>query len=64
MMCVGNLPNGLPRDASQYFGDQIMKYVFEPLLEPGNEMITKATITQNGQLTPLFQYLEDYAKGS
>ncbi|MDQ0107630.1 alanine dehydrogenase [Chitinophaga terrae (ex Kim and Jung 2007)] len=63
MMCVGNLPNELPRDASQYFGDQLMKYVFEALLQPGNEMIENATITKDGQLTPHYQYLEDYASG-
>ncbi|GEP91780.1 Alanine dehydrogenase [Chitinophaga terrae (ex Kim and Jung 2007)] len=63
MMCVGNLPNELPRDASQYFGDQLMKYVFEALLQPGNEMMENATITKDGQLTPHYQYLEDYASG-
>ncbi|RFS26874.1 alanine dehydrogenase [Chitinophaga silvatica] len=64
MMCVGNLPNELPRDASQYFGDQLMKYVFEALLEPQNEMIDKATITKDGQLTSYFEYLNDYASGN
>ena len=34
------------------------------LLEEKNEMITKATITKDGQLTPLYQYLEDYATGN
>ncbi|NLU90448.1 NAD(P)-dependent oxidoreductase [Chitinophaga sp. Ak27] len=63
MMCVSNLPNELPRDASQYFGDQLMKYVFEELLKEDNEMIRKATIVDKGQLTPTFQYLEDYARG-
>ncbi|WP_291906618.1 NAD(P)-dependent oxidoreductase [Chitinophaga sp. CB10] len=60
MMCVSNLPNELPRDASQYFGDQLMKYVFEDLLSGNSEMIRKATIAENGHLTPAFRYLEDY----
>ena len=60
MMCVSNLPNELPRDASQYFGEQLMKYVFEELLNPESEMIRDATITANGRLTEKFGYLEDY----
>ncbi|MCW3466457.1 NAD(P)-dependent oxidoreductase [Chitinophaga nivalis] len=60
MMCVSNLPNELPRDASQYFGDQLMKYVFEALLQPPDDMITMATIAREGQLTERFSYLTDY----
>ncbi|RAJ82377.1 alanine dehydrogenase [Chitinophaga dinghuensis] len=63
MMCVSNLPNELPRDASQYFGDQLMKYVFEELLKDHSEMLLNATITQNGQLTAKFSYLQDYVDG-
>ncbi|MFY0256116.1 NAD(P)-dependent oxidoreductase [Chitinophaga sp. 30R24] len=63
MMCVSNLPNELPRDASQYFGDQLMKYIFEELLKPESEIIRNATITTAGRLTEKFAYLEDYAKG-
>ncbi|MBO9729870.1 MAG: alanine dehydrogenase [Chitinophaga sp.] len=63
MMCVSNLPNELPRDASQYFGDQLMKYVFEELLNPDSTMIQNATIASKGRLTAAFAYLEDYAKG-
>ncbi|MFB6456959.1 NAD(P)-dependent oxidoreductase [Chitinophaga sp. Hz27] len=63
MMCVSNLPNELPRDASQYFGDQLMKYVFEELLKEKSDTIENATIAANGKLTPLFSYLQDYADG-
>ncbi|HVI43834.1 MAG TPA: NAD(P)-dependent oxidoreductase [Chitinophaga sp.] len=63
MMCVSNLPNELPRDASQYFGDQLMKYVFDELLKPESEMISNATIAANSALTERFSYLEDYVKG-
>lgn len=64
MMCVGNLPNELPRDASQYFGDQLMKFVFDELMKAESSMIEKATITQNGQLTAYFDYLQEYVSGS
>jgi len=62
MMCVSNLPNELPRDASQYFGDQLMKYVFEELLQPYSTTIENATIAKNGQLTERFAYLEGYVQ--
>nr|MCU0337407.1 NAD(P)-dependent oxidoreductase [Sediminibacterium sp.] len=32
VMAVGNLPNELPRDASNYFGEQLIKFVLDPLL--------------------------------
>jgi alanine dehydrogenase len=61
VMAVGNLPNELPRDASKYFGEQLIKYVLEDLLKGGTETIHRATILQNGQLTSHFTYLSDYA---
>lgn len=61
VMAVGNLPNELPRDASRYFGEQLIKYVFNNLEDKNNTIIMKATILENGQLTPYFNYLEDYA---
>ena len=64
MMCVGNLPDELPRDASRYFGEQLIKYVIPELLQPDSPILEKATILQKGKLTPRFCYLEDYAYGS
>ncbi|MBW7893176.1 MAG: alanine dehydrogenase [Chitinophagaceae bacterium] len=61
IMAVGNLPNELPRDASRYFGEQLIKYVLEPLLQGGSSVIERATITRQGKLTPAFDYLKDYA---
>ena len=63
IMAVGNLPNELPRDASRYFGEQLIKHVLEYLLGNGSPAIDKATIVKNGKLTEPFKYLEDYAKG-
>jgi alanine dehydrogenase len=63
MMCVSNLPNELPRDASQFFGDQLMKYVFDELMKGDTDMIERATITRDGELTKRYEYLEEYAKG-
>lgn len=63
IMAVGNLPNELPRDASRYFGEQLIKHVFTELFEPTTELVYKATIVSCGDLTPQFSYLKNYAKG-
>lgn len=63
VMAVGNLPNELPRDASKYFGEQLIKYVLPDLFSSGSPVIERATIVKEGRLTERFDYLEDYAKG-
>jgi saccharopine dehydrogenase (NAD+, L-lysine forming) len=63
VIAVGNLPNELPRDASRYFGQQLIKYVLPDLLQGGSPIIENATIVRNGQLTPQYNYLHDYAAG-
>lgn len=62
LMAVGNLPNELPRDASRYFGEQLIKHVFEDLIKGGSAIIEKATIAKGGELTEYYQYLADYVK--
>ena len=62
LMAVGNLPNELPRDASRYFGEQLIKYVLDDIRIGGSEKIERATILKDGQLTHQFSYLQDYAK--
>jgi len=62
IMAVGNLPNELPRDASRYFGEQLIKYVIPDLIKGGNKIIEGATMLDKGKLTPKFSYLEDYSK--
>lgn len=61
MMAVGNLPNELPRDASRYFGEQLIKYILNDLRIGGSELIDKATILHEGKLTTTFDYLKAYA---
>lgn len=63
VVAVGNLPNELPRDASRYFGEQLIKFVLDDLLKGGSPLIERATMTRDGALTPAFDYLQDYAKG-
>jgi len=61
VMAVGNLPNELPRDASRYFGEQLIKYVLEDLLKGGSAVIDRATMLKSGILTGPFLYLREYA---
>lgn len=63
VMAVGNLPNELPRDASRYFGEQLIKYVLPELFVVDSPVIKKATIVKDGELTEAYQYLSDYAAG-
>jgi alanine dehydrogenase len=63
LMAVGNLPNELPRDASRYFGEQLIKYVLEDLQKGGSPIIERATMIKDGVLTAPFEYLREYAEG-
>jgi alanine dehydrogenase len=63
MMTIDNLPCELPRDASEDFGNELLQSVIPNLLVDNHPMIEGATETKNGELTPPFQYLSDYAKG-
>jgi hypothetical protein len=60
VMAVGNLPNELPRDASRYFGEQLIKFILEDLIKDGSPLIDRATVVKEGKLTPRFSYLKKY----
>ena len=62
LMAVGNLPNELPRDASRYFGEQLIKHVLEDLVGNGSDIIRRATMVKNGELTEPFAYLKEYVR--
>jgi saccharopine dehydrogenase (NAD+, L-lysine forming) len=61
IMAVGNLPNELPRDASRYFGEQLIKFILDDLISDGSEIINDATIVKNGKLTGNYEYMSSYA---
>ena len=63
VMAIDHLPDELPRDASRYFGEQLIKYVLPDLLSNGSPVLDKATIVKNGKLTEYFSYLKNYAEG-
>lgn len=61
IMAVGNLPNELPRDASRYFGEQLIKFILDDLISSHSKIIENATIVKKGKLTPDYQYMQSYA---
>lgn len=60
VMAISNLPNELPRDASQYFGDQLLKYIIPDLLGGGSAIINQATIANKGVITAPYTYMHDW----
>jgi alanine dehydrogenase len=63
VMAVDNLPNELPRDASEDFGNQFLQYVFPELQKASSAMLDRATIARDGQLTEPYFYLQDFVDG-
>jgi alanine dehydrogenase len=61
IMAVGNLPNELPRDASRYFGEQLIKFVLKDLVEGNSKIIDNATIVKAGKLNEPYKYMKEYA---
>ncbi|MGB5772901.1 MAG: NAD(P)-dependent oxidoreductase [Crocosphaera sp.] len=60
IMAVDNLPNELPRDASEDFGKQLIDRVWDELKNPESQMIYDATIAINGQLNKPYKYLQNF----
>jgi saccharopine dehydrogenase (NAD+, L-lysine-forming) len=64
VMAVDNLPGELPRDASHDFGKAILDNVFDALVgDDAEQIVERATIIKNGELTPRYAYLADYVAG-
>ncbi len=60
IMSIDNLPNELPRDASEAFSEKMLQIVIPELLKSNSEMIDHATIAKNGNLTAKYEYLRNY----
>lgn len=64
IMSIDNLPNELPRDASQAFGEMFIAHVLDGLIStPQSDMIARATICEGGHLGKEFEYLKGYVEG-
>jgi len=66
VMAIDNLPCELPRDASEDFGRELIEKVLPLLLreDPHDIVWRGSETTLEGELTPHFAYLADYAYGS
>ncbi len=61
MMTIDNLPSELPKDASEHFGQAIIRHIIPELLhQTDTDIIERATVTRDGKLTERFAYLQDY----
>jgi len=61
VMAVDNLPCELPKDASEDFGNALIQHIFSCLLsEDPEQIIARATICENGDLTSNYEYLRYY----
>jgi len=62
VMAIDNLPSELPRDASTFFGRQLIENVLPELIGRGEDspVLHRATIAQGGHLTAPYAYLSDY----
>lgn len=64
VMAVDNLPGELPRDAASDFGEALVAQVIPEITgERDTGMLAGASITEGGQLTQPYSYLEDYLLG-
>lgn len=61
VMAIDNLPSELPRDASAFFGRQLLERILPELLKRGGSaVVRRGMITEDGSLTQQFAYLTDY----
>ncbi|MCE7924636.1 MAG: alanine dehydrogenase [Haliscomenobacteraceae bacterium CHB4] len=61
VMAIDNLPSELPRDASAFFGRQLLEKILPELLKGrASGAILRGMIAENGSLTAGFNYLADY----
>ncbi|UJP66187.1 NAD(P)-dependent oxidoreductase [Mongoliitalea daihaiensis] len=64
VMAIDNLPTELPRDASEDFGNQLIRHVIPELFKSPSKVLDKASITKEGDLTIEYIYLKDFVEGN
>jgi alanine dehydrogenase len=61
VMAVDNLPCELPKDASEDFGNELIKNILPSLIgEDSETIIHRASIAKDGDLTANYEYLRGY----
>ncbi len=65
VMAIDNLPCELPNDASEGFGDMFLQHVIPAFFNNDKDgILERAKITENGELTEKFKYLQEYVNGN
>ena len=66
VMAVDNLPCELPRDASEDFGNELLRLIFPAIFESDpDRIIERASETSlEGKLMPEFEYLAEYVQSA
>lgn len=63
VMAIDNLPTELPRDASDFFGNQLIEHVFPALISGIKpSVIQNSIIASDGKLSSNFVYLKDFVE--
>ncbi|APD07016.1 saccharopine dehydrogenase (NADP(+), L-lysine-forming) [Flavobacteriaceae bacterium UJ101] len=64
VMAVDNLPCELPKDASEGFGEMFIEHVIPAFFNGDKDgILERAKMTEKGQLTERFTYLQSYIEG-
>lgn len=64
VMAVDNLPCELPKDASEGFGELFLEHVIPAFFNGDQDgVLARAKMTENGQLTERYSYLQDFVEG-
>lgn len=65
VMAVDTCPNALAMDTSAYFGEMLQKHVLASMLSNTySEIIDRATIVRNGNLTERYSYMKPFSEGN
>ncbi|MFM7813987.1 MAG: alanine dehydrogenase, partial [Flavobacteriales bacterium] len=66
VMAIDNLPCGLPRDASEDFGEMLINSILPHFFnQDAEEVLWRASeTTLQGELTPHYEYLREYANSA
>ena len=65
VMAIDNLPCELPKDASEDFGNEMIKHIFPALIGyDQDDLINRASICKNGDLNAPYEYLRAYVNGN
>jgi len=48
----------------EYFGEQLIKFLLDDLINGSSKLLEQATIVKDGKLTESYAYMKDYAEKS